>query len=99
MWLMLQREEPTDYVVGTGVMHSVRELVEVAFAHAGLPWEEYVITDPSLIRPAEVDILKADWGKAQRELGWRPEVDFKELVCMMVDADLEQLQFLQQSRK
>ena len=99
MWLMLQREKPEDYVVGTGVMHSVRELVEVAFAHVGLPWEEYVVTDPSLIRPAEVDILKADCGKAERELGWRPEVDFKELVCMMVDADLEQLQFLQQSRK
>jgi GDPmannose 4,6-dehydratase len=99
MWLMLQREEPTDYVVGTGVMHSVRELVEVAFAHAGLPWEEYVVTDPALIRPAEVDILKADWSKAEGELGWRPEVDFKELVCMMVDADLEQLQFQQQSRR
>jgi GDPmannose 4,6-dehydratase len=99
MWLMLQQEEPTDYVVGTGVMHSVRELVEVAFAHVGLPWEEYVTTDPSLIRPAEVDILKADWGKAERELGWRPEVAFKELVCMMVDADLEQLRSQQHRSK
>jgi GDPmannose 4,6-dehydratase len=92
MWLMLQRDEPEDFVVGTGVTHSVRELVEVAFSHVGLPWEPYVTTDPSLIRPAEVDILRADWRKAERELGWRPEVDFKELVCMMVDADLEQLE-------
>jgi GDPmannose 4,6-dehydratase len=97
MWLMLQREEPTDYVVGTGVMHSVRELVEVAFAHVDLPWKAHVVTDSSLIRPAEVDILKADWGKAKRELGWKPEVDFKDLVCMMVDADMEQLRSRKQA--
>jgi GDPmannose 4,6-dehydratase len=92
MWLMLQPDKPEDYVIATGVTHTVRELVEVAFSHVGLPWEKYVVTDPSLIRPAEVDILRGDWGKAERELGWRPEVDFEGLVRMMVDADIEQLQ-------
>jgi GDPmannose 4,6-dehydratase len=101
MWLMLQRDEPTDYVIATGVTHSVRDLVEVAFSHVGLSWEEHVVTDPSLIRPAEVDVLRGDWSKAKRELGWSPEVDFEELVRMMVDADLEQLesQYLRQKGK
>jgi len=99
MWLMLQRDEPADYVVATGVTHSVRDLVEVAFSHVGLSWEEHVVTDPSLIRPAEVDILRGDWSKAKRELGWSPEVAFKELVRMMVDADLEQLKSQQHRRK
>jgi GDPmannose 4,6-dehydratase len=89
MWLMLQKEKPEDYVIATGVTHTVRELVETAFAHAGLSWEEYVVTDPSLIRPAEVDILRGDWRKAERELGWRPELEFEDLVRMMVDADLK----------
>ena len=98
MWLMLQPDEPEDYVVATGVTHTVRELVEVAFSHAGLPWEKHVVTDPSLIRPAEVDILRGDCGKAERELGWRPEVDFEELVRMMVDADIKQLESQQYRR-
>jgi GDPmannose 4,6-dehydratase len=92
MWLMLQPDEPADYVIATGVTHTVRELVELAFSHVGLPWEEHVATDPSLIRPAEVDILRGDCGKAERELGWKPEVDFEELVRMMVDADIDRLQ-------
>jgi GDPmannose 4,6-dehydratase len=92
MWLMLQPDEPGDYVIATGVTHTVQELVEVAFSHVGLPWKEHIVTDPSLIRPAEVDILRGDCGKAERELGWRPEVDFEALVRMMVDADMEQLE-------
>ncbi len=98
MWLMLQRDKPDDYVIATGVTHTVRDLVEVAFSHVGLPWEEHVVTDPSLMRPAEVDILRGDWSKAERELGWRPEVEFKQLVCMMVDADLEQLEMQKHQR-
>jgi len=99
MWLMLQREEPDDYVIGTGVTHTVRDLVEVALSHVGLSWEEYIVTDPSLIRPAEVDLLRADWSKAERELGWRPEMEFKDLVCMMVDADLKQLEMQRRNRR
>ena len=99
MWLMLQPDEPEDYVIATGVTHTVRELVEVAFSHVGLPWEKHVVTDPSLIRPAEVDILRGDCGKAERELGWRPEVDFEELVRMMVDSDIEQLESQQYRRQ
>ncbi len=89
MWLMLQRDEADDYVIATGKSHSVRELVEVAFAHAGLDWREHVRTDPALLRPAEVDHLIGNPAKAERELGWRPSVDFEGLVRMMVDADLE----------
>ncbi len=99
MWLMLQPDEPQDYVIATGVTHSVRELVEVAFGHAGIPWEEHVATDPSLIRPAEVDILRGDWTKAEKELQWRPEVGFEELVRMMVDADLKKLQSEKERRE
>ena len=88
MWRMLQPKEPADYVIGTGVSHSVRELVETAFSHAGLDWSRYVRTDPAYIRPAEVDMLLADPSKARRELGWEPKVGFAELVRMMVDADL-----------
>jgi GDPmannose 4,6-dehydratase len=99
MWLMLQRNEPEDYVIATGVTHTVRELVEVAFSHVGLPWEEHVVTDPAFIRPAEVDILRGDWSKAERELKWRPEIEFEELVRMMVDEDLEQLESQKQNRK
>ncbi len=91
MWRMLQREGPQDYVVGTGEAHSVRELVEVAFAHVGLDWRKHVISDPKHYRPAEVDILIADPSKAFRELGWTPSVRFRELVTMMVDADLDRL--------
>src|SRR3989442_1598172 len=89
MWLMLQQPEPEDYVVGTGRQHTVRELCEVAFGHAGLDWHQYVKVDPRFVRPAEVDILQADASKARRQLGWAPRVSFEELVRMMVNADLE----------
>ncbi len=92
MWLMLQQEHPRDYVVGTGVQHSVRDLVELAFSYVGLDWREYVVQDERLIRPAEVDILVADSTRAREELAWRPTVDFEGLIRMMVDADLELLQ-------
>ncbi len=91
MWRMLQQSEPDDYVVGTGVMHSVRDLVEVAFDHAGLDWQDFVKVDPALVRPAEVEHLLADNSKAKRALGWIPTVSFEELVRMMVDADLAKL--------
>lgn len=91
MWLMLQQDEPTDYVIGSGETHSVREFVEIAFEHAGLDWESYVKIDPAFIRPAEVEILLADPSRARRELGWDPKVSFRELVVMMVDADIEKL--------
>ena len=91
MWRMLQREVAADYVIGTGVAHSVRELVETAFSHAGLDWSRYVRTDPAYLRPAEVDVLLADSSKAKHELGWEPKVGFAELVRMMVDADLARL--------
>jgi GDPmannose 4,6-dehydratase len=89
MWLMLQRETPDDYVIATGETHSVRDVVEVAFERVGLDWKQYVETDPALLRPAEVDLLCGDATKARLELGWKPEVDFRQLVAMMVDADLE----------
>ncbi len=91
MWLMLQQDEPDDYVVGTGETHSVRELCEVAFGYLGLDWRDYVVQDPRLFRPADVDLLVADASKARRVLGWEPTVTFEELIKMMVDADLEQL--------
>ena len=91
MWRMLQQPQAQDYVVGTGVTHSVRELVEAAFGHVGLDWKKHVKTDPKYVRPAEVDVLQADPSKARRELGWSPRVSFSELVAMMVDADLERL--------
>jgi GDPmannose 4,6-dehydratase len=92
MWRMLQQETAEDFVVATGVSHSVRDLVEIAFAHVGLDWRKYVRTDPALLRPAEVDHLVGDASKARAKLGWRPTVDFEGLVRMMVDADLERLQ-------
>lgn len=91
MWRMLQQPEPRDYVIGTGVTHSVRELVELAFEHVGLDWREHVVIDQAHLRPAEVDLLIADPSKAKAELGWEPTVSFAELVRMMVDADLERL--------
>src|SRR5687768_12540115 len=91
MWMMLQQDRADDFVVSTGVSHSVRELVEVAFAHAGLEWQKYVRTDPRFLRPAEVDHLIGDPSRARRALGWTPAVDFRGLVHMMVDADLERL--------
>ncbi len=91
MWLMLQQDEPRDYVVGTGETHSVRELVRVAFEHVGLDWEKHVVIDPRFHRPAEVDLLLADPSRARNELGWTPKTSFEQLVRMMVDADLERL--------
>jgi GDPmannose 4,6-dehydratase len=91
MWLMLQQEKADDYVIATGVSHSVRELVEIAFAHAGLHWDKYVRTDPALLRPAEVDHLIGDATKAAQVLGWTPTVTFEQLVAMMVDADMARL--------
>jgi GDPmannose 4,6-dehydratase len=91
MWLMLQQERADDFVIATGISHSVRELVEVAFAHVGLDWHKHVTLDPKLIRPAEVDHLIGDSTKARTQLGWKPSVDFEGLVKMMVDADLERV--------
>jgi GDPmannose 4,6-dehydratase len=91
MWRMLQQDQPQDYVIGSGETHSVRELVELAFAHLGLDYRQYVVSDPKYYRPAEVDLLLADASKARRELGWTPKVGFAELVAMMVDADMERL--------
>ena len=88
MWLMLQQPRPDDYVVATGQTHTVRELCEEAFARAGLDWRDWVVTDPALVRPAEVDHLMGDASKARRMLGWSPKVTFADLVRMMVDADL-----------
>ncbi|HTK41498.1 MAG TPA: GDP-mannose 4,6-dehydratase [Gemmatimonadales bacterium] len=91
MWRMLQQSTPQDFVVGTGVAHSVRELVEIAFDHVGLDWRKHVTVDPRFLRPAEVDVLLADPTKARTELGWTPTVPFDRLVRMMVDADLGRL--------
>jgi GDPmannose 4,6-dehydratase len=89
MWLMMQQPEPDDYVLATGETHSVREFVELAFEYAGLDWKKYVEIDPRYFRPAEVDLLLGDASKARTKLGWQPKVTFKELVHMMVDADIE----------
>ncbi|HEX8243095.1 MAG TPA: GDP-mannose 4,6-dehydratase [Longimicrobium sp.] len=91
MWLMMQQDEPRDYVISTGETHSVRELVEAAFGRVGLDWREHVVQDERFMRPAEVDLLVGDASLAREELGWEPEVGFRELVEMMVDADLERL--------
>jgi GDPmannose 4,6-dehydratase len=89
MWRMLQQDEPGDYVLATGETHTVQEFVELAFGRAGLDWERYVVTDPRLVRPAEVDLLLGDPAKAKRELGWEPRTSFTGLVEMMVDSDME----------
>ncbi len=89
MWRMLQQPSPEDYVIATGEAHSVREMVELAFAHVGLDWQQYVRIDPRYLRPTEVDHLRGDAAKARRVLGWAPTVSFEELVRMMVDSDLE----------
>lgn len=88
MWLMLQQDRPDDYVLATGEAHSVREFCEIAFGHAGLDWEQYVVVDPEFFRPAEVDYLLGDPSKARTELSWKPTTSFEQLVTMMVDADL-----------
>jgi GDPmannose 4,6-dehydratase len=91
MWMMLQQDQPDDYVVATGIAHSVRDLVDIAFARVGLDWQQYVRVDPAFLRPAEVDHLIGDPTKARTVLGWHPSVDFKGLIEMMVDADLARL--------
>jgi GDPmannose 4,6-dehydratase len=92
MWLILQQPEPEDFVLATGMTHSIRDLLDVAFGAAGLDWQSYVEIDPKLIRPAEVDHLCGDATKAREKLGWKPEVTFEELIKMMVKADLDALQ-------
>ena len=91
MWLMMQQPEPDDYVIATGVDHSVRDLVDVAFGHVGLDWQKHVQIDPALKRPAEVDHLIGDASKGRQALGWQPSVAFEQLVTMMVDADVARL--------
>ncbi len=89
MWRMLQQPTPDDYVIATGATHSVQELCELAFARAGLNWQDHVVVDPALVRPAEVELLQGDASKAKRMLGWQPRVSFRQLVEMMVDADMD----------
>ena len=91
MWLMLQQDEPDDFVIATGQTHSVERLLEVAFGHVGLNWRDYAVQDEAFMRPAEVDLLVGDPAKARRVLGWQPEVSFEELIGMMVEADLKKL--------
>ncbi|RZP28556.1 GDP-mannose 4,6-dehydratase [bacterium] len=91
MWLMLQRDVPEDYVIATGLSHSVRDLVQAAFTHVGLEWQDYVRTSPALLRPAEVEHLIGDSSKALSDFGWQPSIDFSRLVQMMVDADVERV--------
>ena len=91
MWMMLQQDEPDDYVIATGEAHSVQELVEIAFGHVGLDWQKHVVMDPAFLRPAEVDHLIGDASKAREKFGWKPSVTFDGLVTMMVDADLKRL--------
>jgi GDPmannose 4,6-dehydratase len=91
MWLMLQQAEPDDYVIATGESHTVGELAEIAFKHVGLDWKQHVREDPSLKRPAEVDLLVGEAAKARAKLGWKPRVSFPQLVGMMVDADVARL--------
>jgi GDPmannose 4,6-dehydratase len=91
MWLMLQQDQPDDYVIATGEVHSVRELVQVAFEHAGLDADKYIRTDPRFLRPAEVEQVIGDATKAREELGWHPRTSFEEMIRLMVDADLELL--------
>ena len=91
MWAMLQQNNADDYVIATGATHSVQEFVELAFQHVGLNWKKHVVQDPSLLRPAEVDLLRGDASKARNRLPWTPKVTFSELVSVMVDADLARL--------
>ncbi len=91
MWMMLQQEKPEDFVIGTGETHSVRECAELAFQHVGLDYHDYVVLDPHYLRLSEVDVLRSDPAKARQKLGWNPKTGFKELVAMMVDADLNRL--------
>ena len=89
MWMMLQKKTPQDYVIGTGKTHSVKKFVSIAFNHVGLNYKDFIKIDKKLFRPAEVDLLKADYSKAKKELKWKPEISFKELVINMVDSDIK----------
>ncbi len=91
MWLMLQQDQPDDYVVATGETHSIREFLDLAFAHVHLDWQKYVEIDPRYFRPAEVDLLIGDASKAKRQLGWQPKTKFPDLVKLMVEADIKLL--------
>jgi GDPmannose 4,6-dehydratase len=91
MWLMLQQEKPDDYVIATGETHSVREFLDEAFRHVGLDWNKYVALDERYLRPSEVDLLLGDASKAKRQLGWAPKTKFRDLVKLMVDADVQLL--------
>ena len=99
MWLMVQQEAPDNFVVGTGETHSVREFCEIAFTHVGLDYNDFVVQDQRFYRPAEVDLLVADASKAGKVLGWEPRVTFKDLVTMMIEADLERLKNLQMAQR
>jgi len=99
MWLMVQQDEPEDYVISTDEAHSVKELVEVAFDHAGLNWKDYVVVDHKFVRPAEVDLLLGDSAKARNKLKWQPKVKFEELIRMMVDYDIERYKVSEYSPK
>jgi len=92
MWLMLQNDRPKDYVIGTNSSHSVRDACRIAFGHAGLDWQEHVVSDEALLRPTEIKALKGDYSLAERELGWRPRTTFTELMQLMVEADLARFQ-------
>ena len=92
MWLMLQQDKPDDYVISTGITHSVRDLVQIAFDYVNLNWKDYVIVDPKFVRPAEVELLLGDSTKALKKLGWESETSFEELIKMMIDADLERIE-------
>ena len=92
MWRMLQQDEPDDYVIATGETHSVRDFLDEAASHIGLDWERHVEIDPKYYRPAEVDALCGDPSKAREKLGWEPKVTFKELVRIMIDADVKRLE-------
>ena len=91
MWLMLQQDVPDDYVIATGETHTVKEFAELAFKYAGLSWQDHVVIDKEFYRPAEVNVLKGDFSKARKVLGWQPEVKFEDLVKMMVDSDLKRI--------
>ncbi len=91
MWLMLQQETPQDYVIGTNTFHTIRELCEVAFSHVGLDWQEYVESDPRLLRPTEIGASRGDYSKAKADLGWQPRMSFRELIELMVDEDVRRL--------
>jgi GDPmannose 4,6-dehydratase len=96
MWLMLQREEPDDYVIATGEAHSVREFLQEAFRYAGMDWNKYVEIDKRYLRPLDVELLQGDFSKAKRNLNWGPKVRFKDLVKIMVDADMKNLEEMKQ---